>query len=298
MKPINLNLLNGDVFGAIKYVSIFYFMELKWTFPTLQYRLNPAAVYKLEFNNGYYYIGSSMHVKNRLKSWKTNLNRNFFQSKLIEHSVKGATAVVATILEICTVSNSKELKERETEYLLTCFKDPLFLNMSPSGLNNTGLSFKVLPEQLIKPKKEKKKPPPKPKKGKFNPAEDYVWAYSKGIIQFDLNGNYVKSYKSMMDAAKANGVKLKSIREAVKSKRYKTGVNGFAFKVCGDNSPIVLLKKRERKERVYRAIKNTITGEVFPNLTIVAQKEGIKNTAYFWKQLNGQKPNPHPYCYV
>ena len=263
-------------------------MEIEFIFPTLQYRLNPPAIYRLDFNNGYYYIGSSMKVKNRIKSWRTNLKCDRFQSRLMEHSIKGATSVVASILEICSVPNSKALKERETEYLLTCFNDPLFLNMTPSGLNNEGMTFKVLPEQLIKPPKEKR---PYIRGGKPKPrVRKEVYAFAKGIVQFDLNGNYIQSHKSISDAARAIGVEMKTVQKHLKVKRHRIGLSGFIFKFCGDNSPIELLVKKEAvvnensgkvKSKV---VIDTKTGEEI-TVEIAAQRLGLTKK-YFYKIIS------------
>jgi predicted GIY-YIG superfamily endonuclease len=272
-------------------------MEIKWSFPKLTYGYNPPAVYRMDFNNGYFYIGSSKKVKTRFLGWRTKFKTNRHSSKLFEYYTQSATEVTVSILEYASLDN---FKDRETYYIGLFFNDPLCINRSPSGFTNTGL--KPLPPHLVKPKKEKIPKPPKPKKARVYkpPPADHVWAFSKGVVQFDLKGNYIQSHKSMSDAAKSVGVIWTSVKKHINAKSHRVGLKGFIFKLCGDNSPVVLTEKKvyERKERSCKAVKNTITGEIFPNLTTVAKKEGIKNTTYFWKQLNGQKPNPYPYQYV
>ena len=274
-------------------------MEVKWSFPKLKYGYNPPAIYRMDFDTGYFYIGSSKKVKTRFLGWRTLFKNDSFQSKMFADAVKSVKEVTVTIIEQPSVD---KLKDRETYHIGLYFDNPLLVNRSPSGFTNAGL--KPLPAHLVKPKKVKERKPPKPKRPrKFKPPiPDHVYAYSKGVIQFDLNGNYIQSHKSMTDAAKSIGVKLRRIRTNVNVKKHNEGVNGFIFKVCGDNSPIELFTKKEKKSiqtpSRWRAVKNILTGEVFPNSAIVAKMENMKSVTYFWKQLNGEKPNPYPYRYV
>lgn len=48
----------------------------------------------------------------------------------------------------------------------------------------------------------------------------------------------------------------------------------------------------------FKPVKNIHTGEVFPFVVDVVEKEGYKSIKYFWKQLRGERPNPTPYRYV
>jgi hypothetical protein len=275
-------------------------MELKWTYPKFKYGFNPPAIYRIDFDNGFYYIGSSMIVKTRWNTWRTNLKRDVFQSKLIADSVKGATAVTFSILEFSPdIDDEKKLKERETYYLRSHFDDPLFLNMSPNAFDSTGL--KPIPEHLKRPQK------PKPKRknikgGKFKPPTDYAYAFSKGVVQFDIQGNYIQSHKSISDAAKSVGVIDSTIQGHLKSKR-KRGVRGYVFKLCGDNTPIVIQKSNPyiphplATPNGCKPVVDTNTGIFYDSA-----KEAVKQTNFklkqFYKMLSGTIPNTSQYRYA
>lgn len=274
-------------------------MKIKWTYPILKYGFNPPAVYRIDFDNGFYYIGSSMIVKTRWNTWRTNLKRDKFQSKLIENSIKTATAATVSILEFCKVLDEKALKERETEYLLSYFNDPLFLNMSPNGVTNEGLTFKVLPEQLIKPKKEKRsyirggKPKPKP--------ADYVYAFSKGVVQFDIYGNYIMSHKDMNIAADHIGVHDSVIRGHIKTKRGYGVLGKYIFRMVGDNEPWELITKKEKPKPLLelsgKPVIDLNTGVFYYSAREVAEASGIKEKQLY-KMLGGDIPNKTQYRYA
>lgn len=274
-------------------------MEVEWNYPKFKYKENPPAIYRMDFDTGHFYIGSSKQIKTRINGWRTVFKNNRFSSKILADALKNVTVVNLTIIEHPSL---EILHERETYYLNLYFNDHMCVNRSPSGFDNTGL--KPLPAHLVKPKKIKVPKPPKPKKPrKFKPPPaDYVWAFSKGVVQFNIDGSYVQSHKSIADAARAVCVKAKILQDHLNVKRHKTGLKGFIFKLCGDNSPIELLVRKPYQPKGtnshWRPVINTVTGEVFPNSAIVAKMENMKSATYFWKQLNGHKPNPTQYRYV
>lgn len=235
-------------------------MEITWNIPKLKYGINPPAIYRLDFDTGHFYIGSSKAVKTRINSWRTMVKYDRCSSKIFLDSIKLAKSAKVSIIEQPAIN---QLLEREEYYLSINSDNQFLLNRSLSAYGNTAL--KPLPPHLVKPKK--KYVSKKPKKGKFIPSEDHVWAFSKGVIQFDLSGNYIQSHKTIQDAANAVGVKRKFIYENMQVKRHRYGVKGFVFKVCGDNSPIELLVKKdvvvnENSGKVKsKVVIDTITGD-------------------------------------
>ena len=120
-------------------------MALQWILPKLRYGYNPPAVYRFDFDNGCFYIGSSKKVKTRFTLWKTIFKHGKWSSKAMADRIQGATTVTVTILEIPELS---QLKDRETHYLNLYFKDEKNINQSPNGHNNSGR--KKLPEHSNK----------------------------------------------------------------------------------------------------------------------------------------------------
>lgn len=200
---------------------------MKWIMPKLFYGDNPVCVYRIDFNNGFFYIGGTKAIKTRINTWRT-VCRVKKMTKVMAHNVSGASKATVTIIERTSLAH---LKDRETYHIREHFANKMNLNQSPSGYDNTGL--KPIPAHLKRKKKKKK-------------VAEKVWAFSKGVVQFDLQGNYVQSHKSMADAASSIGVDSSSIRKHIQKKR-SNGVKGYIFRVCGDNRPILLYKRKEKQ---------------------------------------------------
>jgi len=272
-------------------------MEVKWSFPKFKHGLNPPAIYRMDFDTGHYYIGSSKKVKTRMNNWRTIFKYDRFSSKLLADTLKSVKEVKFIIIEHPALG---ELLERENYHLNLHFDNPLLVNRSSSAYGNIGL--KPLPSHLVKYKQRPKKPP-KPPKGKFKPSSDHVYAFSKGVVQFDLQGNYIQSHKSISDAAKAIGVKMKYIQENLNVKRHKKGVKGFVFKFCGDNSPVELLIRgtpiiSENAGKVKsKVVVDVNTGEKI-TVEIAAQRLGVTKK-YFYKIISESdgKVNNTPFRY-
>lgn len=209
-------------------------MELVFSYPKLKYGYNPPAIYKMTFDTGHFYIGSSKRVKTRLVLWRTQLRRLDFSSRIIKDILKSVKEVKFEIIEYVF---EKARLQKETEYIRVHFDDPMLMNRSPTAFDNTGI--KALPPHLVKQRKPIVK---KPLKGKFVAPPDYIFPHSKKINQFDKSGNFICSHKSLAAAARSIGVNESTIQGHLKSIR-KRGVSGFVFKLDGDDRPIIIQRK-------------------------------------------------------
>ena len=70
--------------------------------------------------------------------------------------------------------------------------------------------------------------PPNTMKGKVG----YEHPISKEINQYDLNGNYIKTYGSASQASKLTGICYESVKKAARGKQYTAG--GFKWKYIGN----------------------------------------------------------------
>lgn len=276
-------------------------MELKWIFPKLKYGFNPPAIYRFDFDNGNFYIGSSMSVKKRWTIWKTNLKRNVFQSKLMADSIKNATEVKVSIIEIFDNDiDEKTLKEKETVYLRLNFDNKLFLNMSPNAFTNEGL--KPIPDYLKRPKRELPKKKYYKLKGKFKPDRKYVWSYSKPIIQLSIDGKFIRSHKSIADAARSICVNESTIQGHIRCRRVY-GIGGFIFREIGGIEDFEIIKKKIKEKPTIilrggtKPVIDLNTGVFYYSAREVSNLMGIKEKKLY-KMLNGERTNTTSYRYA
>jgi hypothetical protein len=264
-------------------------MEIKWTFPKFNHGYNPPAVYRIDFDNGFFYIGSSEKIKVRIGSWRTLMRRERFPSKMFAENIKGATSGIMQILEITTLD---ALRDRETFHIRSNFEDLLLLNQSANGYNIGGKQLKPIPKHLQRKKKRKK-------------VTKDVWAFSKGVVQFDLHGNYIKSHRSIADAARSVGVNDSTVQGQLKSDRQK-GINGYIFRLCGDNRPIVLCTRTviekivpmiELSSSRSKPVIDLNTGVFYYSAKEAAAQTRYK-PKYFYKMISGEIPNKTQYRYA
>lgn len=295
MLLINFNHRMGVSFGAIKGDAHLIFMELSFEYPKLEYGNNPSAVYKMTFDTGHFYIGSSKHVKTRINIWRTSLRRLDFSSKIIMDVLPKVTKVSFLILKTCPTI---KLLEIETKHILKHKDNDLCLNMTLNAVNNS--VRKPLPEHLRKPRKVQI---PKQRKGKFAPPEDHVYVFSKEVRQYDLSGNYIKTFRSINEAARAAGVDRSVIADHLKvGAGY--GIGGHVFR--GENSPPLpfRIKKWIPREKVVRLAPNGSkpvidmnTGVFYYSAKEVADLNGIK-LKEFYKMLTCARVNTTQYKYA
>jgi hypothetical protein len=213
-------------------------MELTYHTPKLKYGYNPPAVYKMIFDTGHFYIGSSKAVKTRFVLWRTSLNRMNFASKIIADVLPLVTSISFEIVEVVP---EVELKTVETHYIQQHIGNPLLLNRSPTAFDNSGI--KPLPPHLIKPRSKKRyfyeyqKP-----KGPFVPPDGYVWLGSKKINQYRLDGEFVAQHSSISVAAQAVGVNSRTIQRHLRIKRVR-GVSGFVFRLANEDQSFIVNRR-------------------------------------------------------
>lgn len=104
----------------------------------------------------------------------------------------------------------------------------------------------------------------------------------KPVSQFDLHGNFIKTYKSISHAARESGVDLTSIGRTANGKAYTAG--GFQWRYGHDQSPMKQAKTIRTYQNVKRTAKYDLQGKlltVYPSITIAAQDNDIEATRLF-----------------
>jgi predicted GIY-YIG superfamily endonuclease len=98
-----------------------------------------SVVYKISFNSGMFYIGSTGNFQKRLYVFKGEFKKGYAHNKRLKKELENNTTVYFDIIEI--VKNSKSCKRVEDKYLKKYRDDPCMLNRSTNAKNNKGVHW-------------------------------------------------------------------------------------------------------------------------------------------------------------
>lgn len=197
----------------------------KFIIPKIKSRKPVAAVYKMSFDCGGFYIGGSSSIKQRMWNWKNRLERGIKKNARVTAAFEKTTRVVFGILEY--VDDPAAVKHREDFYIKEYWGNELLLNRAPNAFDCTGLKWTQ--EQIAK--------------------KPIVITSAKPVGKFDLGGNLIKTYSSRSEAAIDNSIDASRIRVCLR--KYGHTVNGFVYKQMGDSkgfidAPVVTKKPRPK----------------------------------------------------
>lgn len=213
-------------------------------------------------------------MRNRLTLFNAHLSGSGSPkpSKYLKEIIDKTSHISIEILEI--VKNEESIRGIEDIYLKQHSNNPFLLNRSKDAFSNKGIKWtkeerktisdgmktkwnsrtpeekRLITEKVTLSLREKYKGIPKKerinnyiKKGPFKPPPDYVYPFSKTIHQYEVDGTFVMSHKSISEAAKHVGVGEKIIRSHIKNYRVK-GVRGFVFREEGGVSGFEKITKK------------------------------------------------------
>jgi len=193
-------------------------MEFEYSYPKLKYGLNPPAIYKISFDTGHFYIGSSSRVKTRFVIWRTNFKRDDFSSRAMAAVLPTVRKISFEIIEY--LEKGTDTLARETYYLKQNEGNQFSLNMRLNAIDNSE------PNKLLCPKKKVYQ-----KKGRFVRPEGYITTISKmakPINQYTLQGVLISTHPSKNEAARKSNINGRDLDAVLKGRR-KTA-KGFIFK--------------------------------------------------------------------
>ena len=168
--------------------------------PTLSPKIRVCGVYKITFNNNWFYIGSSANLKHRFESWVCRFNKpSSLKNKNIKHIFPSLFKVEFEIIEQC-VNDIDFTRGRETFYINENWENELLLNLCKDGFSHNGIRQPHLLPQ--KPKRDKGVSPP-PKK----------------VCVFDLDGNLIKTCESYGKCSREFNIKNGDISRILSGKR-------------------------------------------------------------------------------
>lgn len=103
---------------------------------------NKSGVYKITFNNGCFYIGSTGNFRKRIGCWTATFNgTSRMHNKLIIKCVAECSNCHFTVLEYMDATEDNLMKQKETEFIKEWVKDVRLLNRAHDASSNKGVRW-------------------------------------------------------------------------------------------------------------------------------------------------------------
>lgn len=177
------------------------------------------GVYQLIFDDKWFYIGSSIDLKSRLRTWHYNITSRTLKKHLNIKNILPFTSVVRFEV-IFTCVSEKESRDKETNLLKECWGNPLLLNRCPDANTPIGM---------------------RPYIGYIKPDTSYKrkgipdWMKPKRVAVFSKDNNFIEivnSYTELERKYKIRGSKAKMIFDGKRGQPRKVtiksiGLNGM-----------------------------------------------------------------------
>jgi len=169
--------------------------------PEFKRKENPIGLYKIWFDDKWFYIGSSTKIRSRFTTWKTNLTgRKFLKSINIKQILPQTSVVRFEVIQ--TYKSASWLRRNETKEINKHWDNPLFLNRCPDASSPKGMKpyfGYIKPVQILKGTPEYMKP--------------------VKIAVFDNNQNLIQVCKSKSEVERTFGVRVSMIKKIMLGER-------------------------------------------------------------------------------
>lgn len=242
-----------------------------------------GVIYKITSPNGRVYVGKTKRLKIRISEYRWRSKK---RKSIIHDSIKGYGWEAHT-LEIIEEIADELLNEREIFWikeLNTFYRDnPKGMNMTRGG-DGGGVSWMHDIERRKKQSESRKgkggsfygKHHTEENKKLFSEnAKRYnlennirvpEWGAKKGqearrrqVLCYDLNGNFVREFKSLSEVTKELGIKHSSILDSIKGR--KSQAKGFVFRYKTEDYPLFIEVGEVKRQTVKRAVITVFAGK-------------------------------------
>lgn len=159
-------------------------LQINLPFCTWDYRI--IGVYRITFEDGSFYIGSSNHLKQRANQWELIMKKGIPRKDIGTQVMNKILALNSAVLEIVELCYEKELRDKEAFYL-DKYKDDV--NM----VSNSDIGS---------------------------------W---KSVLQYKIDGTFIKKHFSMSGAARYNEFRLSAVQKVLYGERKSHGGMVFIF---------------------------------------------------------------------
>ncbi len=175
--------------------GLFYFMKI--TKIPFERKQNISAVYKITFDDYWFYIGSSLNFRARQSSWVTKFTiQKFLKSLNIKAILHDKSVIKFEIIHEC--KKLYKLREIETKYIQASWQDERLLNRCPDSKTPKGIRRQIgYIEPVIRPKIDTR----------------------KKVAVFDLNDNLIKICESYMSFSREFKIKSEFINKILRGER-------------------------------------------------------------------------------
>lgn len=193
----------------------------EFIFPEFQKGVQVCGIYKMIFDDGSYYVGSSLNLRQRMWGWKFKLNTGVDKNYRVTAAFKSTSKVVFEIIE--TIDDPIYRKFREDGYIKINIGKPLCLNIATSAYSNLGI--------------------------KQNPNKKVNKMQYKAVVKIDDNGNILDTYESVREANEMNNTS--SVSDCFKDCNRK--VKGVVYRELDSKGNIIsppVLERKPRKRRM------------------------------------------------
>lgn len=224
---------------------------------------NKAGVYKItNLVNNKFYIGSSINIYNRKHTHINKLKNREHSCKHLEYSYHkyGFDNFIFEVLEYCD-----NYTERE-QYYISLLKPEY--NKRLIAQNNKGLVVTDKTKELIS------------QKLKNRYAKNEIKAYNqkhkqKEVEQYDLQGNYIKSFNSPKEAELALNLNAGDISKGVKKESHQRG--GFQWKYKDSDKIIQSIARHQLAKKI---IVTNIISNITKNFNSLKEFAEFKSFSY------------------
>jgi len=182
-----------------------------------------SGIYKItNLVNGHFYVGSSVNVYNRFHTHKTKLKKNIHVNKYLQNAFNkyGENNFLFTVLEYC---DKNCIQDREQYYL--DFLNPKY-NFRKIAHINLGISPTKETREKIRTTLKLKY-----EMGLVPFKNEDKW---RPINVYNLEGDFIKKFNSIMEAVRELGVKKANLRRALNN---KGRAGNYQFRDAIESSP-------------------------------------------------------------
>ena len=206
------------------------------------------------------YIGSSLDYRQRIRQHKYSLRKNTHYNKHLQSSFNkyGEEKFTFELLELCS-----NLIERETFHIYDKnVLNPLFGYNKATNIESTsGYIMSEYSRKKMSLAKIGKKMHSNTKKALIKANKERIYntshlrtaevinkiskALMKPVLQYDLQGNFIKEWSSVKEASNFYNILHTNISVCARGKRLKAGNYQWFYKI-NDNTPLKVLEYKRR----------------------------------------------------
>lgn len=255
-------------------------MELKINLPFSEWSYKISGVYRILFEDGFFYIGCSNHLRRRSGQWEcvfnspAKYNPGIKIGTSVSNKINEGKKAVFEIVELCSV---EDLKDKESFYLEKYMDDSKMLSDADRGSWKTVLQYNK--DGVFIKKHFSISGAAKYNGFRLSAVQRILYGergshrgmvfifeheyhsrrkeiiraryktterkQGRNVIALNVDGSFVKEYKRIIDAAKDLSCNEKAIRRVLSGHQHVT--NGFIFKYSENRNPRYVDKSKSEK---------------------------------------------------